>query len=165
MVNGLCNHFRSMSGFLAFSLVLLVVLYASQIDNINAINQSLSLANQTSGNDNYTSALIMRTDKTVYNLGELVKFLISNTGTKPLVYPDSTLGLVIKNLNTNTTYSVYSVPRPTTLKPNETMVLLHYYQKKTTNNTNAPPGVYAGYLPSEVSPICLTFRIVLSSNH
>ena len=163
MVNGSCNHFRSMSGFLAFSLVLLVVLYASQIDNINAINQSLSLANQTSGNDNYTSALIMRTDKTVYNLGELVKFLISNTGTKPLVYPDSTLGLVIKNLNTNTTYSVYSVPRPTTLKPNETMVVP--WSQNSTNNTNAPPGVYAGYLPSEVSPISVTFRIVLSSNH
>ena len=163
MVNRSCNHYRSMSDFLVFSLVLLMVLYASQIDNINAINQSLSLANQTSGNDNNTSALIMRTDKTVYNPGELVKFLISNTGMKPLVYPDSTLGLVIKNVNTNTTYPVYSVPRPTTLKPNENLVVT--WAQNSTNSTNAPPGVYAGYLPSEVSPITVTFRIVLSSNH
>src|SRR4029078_11130727 len=174
MVNPLRIYYSSMSSLLGFSLVLLLVSYTSHIGDTRAIDKSILATNQTTNqinsqttstskpetiSGNNTASLIMRTDKTVYNPGEIVKFIISNTGAKPVIFPDSALGLTVKNVETNMTYPINSVPSPTTLKPDESKVIT--WGQTSANNTNAPPGVYVAYLPAEVSPISVTFRITL----
>src|SRR6185436_11604090 len=61
--------------------------------------QGQTFQNGTSNEDNPT--LIMTTDKTIYSPGETVNFTMTNTGEEPLTFPNSALGLLIRNLATN----------------------------------------------------------------
>jgi hypothetical protein len=58
--------------------------------------------------DAATNARVLQltTDKPEYNRGETVTFTARNLGSERLVFPDSALGIEIKNIDTGTSYSI-----------------------------------------------------------
>jgi hypothetical protein len=67
------------------------------------MQESLSQLNAT-GNESLT----ISTDKPFYKIGELVNITINNTGTDPLTFPNSILGLQIENSVTHEKYPLYA---------------------------------------------------------
>ena len=155
-----------------FSFLLLGGLIAN---DINAQNESKltspQSANQIGVNTNYhgnftpvsgaknqnNSALIVTTDKTVYSPGETVNITISNTGEKPLIFPNSALGLTLKSIQTNETYPIFSAQVITTLYPNDSRSVT--WDQIGLNGTQVPSGDYIASLGSGSSEDEVIFSI------
>lgn len=118
--------------------------------------QGQTLQNGTSNEDNLT--LIMTTDKTIYSPGETVNFTMTNTGEEPLTFPNSALGLLIRNLATNESYPIYSAQVITTLNPNESSSVI--WDPVAANGNSSPPGDYIASLRSGSSTTNVIFTIV-----
>jgi hypothetical protein len=136
-------------------------IYAQNESNIispqetNPGEQGQTLQNGTSNEDNLT--LIMTTDKTIYSPGETVNFTMTNTGEEPLTFPNSALGLMIRNLATNESYPIYSAQVLTTLNPNESSSVI--WDPVASNGNPVPPGDYIASLSSESSTTTVIFSI------
>ena len=59
--------------------------------------------------------LTVRTDKETYSPGEVVNIIVKNSGTEPLTFPNSALGLKIENNITHEKYPIFSAQVITTL--------------------------------------------------
>ena len=118
--------------------------------------QGQTFQNGTSNEDNLT--LIMTTDKTIYSLGETVNFTMTNAGEEPLTFPNSALGLLIRNLATNESYPIYSAQVITTLNPNESSSVI--WDPVASNGNPVPPGDYIASLRSGSSTTNVIFSIV-----
>src|SRR5262245_32273940 len=59
-------------------------------------------------NETQTQALSISTDKKSYNFGEVVNITVKNTGTDPLTFPNSALGLNIENSVTHEKYPIFA---------------------------------------------------------
>lgn len=118
--------------------------------------QGQTFQNGTSNIDNLT--LIMTTDKTVYSPRETVNFTMTNTGDEPLTFPNSALGLMIRNLATNESYPIYSAQVITTLNPNESSSVI--WDPVASNGNPVPPGDYIASLRSGSSTTNVIFSIV-----
>jgi hypothetical protein len=118
--------------------------------------QGQTFQNGTSNIDNLT--LIMTTDKTIYSPGETVNFTMTNTGEEPLTFPNSALGLMIRNLATNESYPIYSAQVITTLNPNESSSVI--WDPVASNGNPVPPGDYIASLRSGSSTTNVIFSIV-----
>ena len=118
--------------------------------------QGQTFQNETSNEDNLT--LIMTTDMTIYSPGETVNITMTNTGEEPLTFPNSALGLMIRNLATNESYPIYSAQVITTLNPNESSSVI--WDPVASNGNPVPPGDYIASLSSESSPTNVIFSIV-----
>ena len=55
------------------------------------------------------------TDKPIYKMGEIVNITVTNTGTDPLTFPDSNLGLAVENSITHEKFPLYAAQVITTL--------------------------------------------------
>jgi hypothetical protein len=118
--------------------------------------QGQTFQNGTSNEDNLT--LIMTTDKTIYSPGETVNFTMTNTGEEPLTFPNSALGLLIRNLETNESYPIYSAQVITTLNPNESSSVI--WDPVAANGNPVPPGDYIASVGSGSSTTNVIFSIV-----
>jgi hypothetical protein len=82
----------------------------------------ISMDNQSNTQPS-TIPLQITTDKQAYRLGEIVKIEIKNDGNQTLIFPDASLGLIIKNTDTGKTYGLSAAQVMTDLKPNEKKLL------------------------------------------
>jgi hypothetical protein len=57
---------------------------------------------------NESEAVNITTERKVYNLGDIVKMTVNNSGTQPLTFSNSTIQVVVKSLDTNQSYPVSS---------------------------------------------------------
>ena len=118
--------------------------------------QGQTFQNGTSIQNNLT--LIMTTDQTIYSSGETVNFTMTNTGEEPLTFPNSALGLMIRNLATNESYPIYSAQVITTLNPNESSSVI--WDPVASNGNPVPPGDYVASLSPGPSSTNVIFSIV-----
>jgi len=118
--------------------------------------QGQTFQNETSNEENLT--FIMTTDKTVYSPGEKVNFTMTNTGEEPLTFPNSALGLMIRNLLTNESYPIYSAQVITTLNPNESSSVI--WDQESSNGSPVPLGDYIGSIRSGSASTDVTFSII-----
>jgi hypothetical protein len=58
-----------------------------------------------------------------YKLGETVIFIVKNAGNQSLTFPDTALGLKIKNIDTAESYRLVSAQIMTELKPRESKTI------------------------------------------
>jgi len=117
--------------------------------------QGQTIQNGTSNNDN---PLIMTTDQNIYSPGETVNITMTNTGEEPLTFPNSALGLMIRNLATNESYPIYSAQVITTLNPNESSSVI--WDTVASNGNPVPPGDYIASVRSGSSTTNVIFSIV-----
>jgi hypothetical protein len=104
------------------------------------------------------TSLIMTTDQTIYSPGEAVNFTMTNTGEEPLTFPNSALGLMIRNLATNESYPIYSAQVITTLNPNESSSVI--WDTVASNGNPVLPGDYIASVRSGSSTTNVIFSIV-----
>jgi hypothetical protein len=64
------------------------------------------------------------TDKTIYKPRELVAITVKNDGNYTLTFPDSALGLKIRNLETGEVYKLIAAQVLTELSPDESKVII-----------------------------------------
>ena len=117
--------------------------------------QGQTIQNGTSNNDN---PLIMTTDQNIYSPGETVNITMTNTGEEPLTFPNSALGLMIRNLATNESYPIYSAQVITTLNPNESSSVI--WDTVASNGNLVPLGDYIASVMSGSSTTNVIFSIV-----
>lgn len=169
------NYFGTKPSKIAIGLFSFLLLGSLIANDINAQNESKltspQSANQIGVNTNYhgnstpvsgaknqySSALIVTTDKTVYSPGETVNITISNTGEKPLIFPNSALGLTIRSIQTNETYPIFSAQVITTLNPNDSRSVT--WDQIRLNGTQVPSGDYIASLGSGSSEDEVIFSI------
>jgi hypothetical protein len=82
----------------------------------------ISMDNQSNTQPS-TIPLQITTDKQAYRSGEIVKIEIKNDGNQTLIFPDVSLGLIIKNIDTGKTYGLPAAQVMTDLEPNEKKLL------------------------------------------
>ena len=133
------------SSSLSLIFFLLNDIYAQNESNITSPQvpnqggeQGQTFQNGTSNNDN---PLIMTTDQNIYSPGETVNITMTNTGEEPLTFPNSALGLMIRNLATNESSSVIWDP-------------------VASNGNPVPPGDYIASVMSGSSTTNVIFSIV-----
>ena len=117
--------------------------------------QGQTIQNGTSNNDN---PLIMTTDQNIYSPGETVNITMTNTGEEPLTFPNSALGIMIRNLATNESYPIYSAQVITTLNPNESSSVI--WDPVASNGNPVPLGDYIASVGSGSSTTNVIFSRV-----
>jgi hypothetical protein len=150
------------SSSLSLIFFLLNDIYAQNESNITSPQvpnqggeQGQTFQNGTSNNDN---PLIMTTDQNIYSPGETVNITMTNTGEEPLTFPNSALGLMIRNLATNESYPIYSAQVITTLNPNESSSVI--WDTVASNGNPVPLGDYIASVRSGSSTTNVIFSIV-----
>jgi hypothetical protein len=150
------------SSSLSLIFFLLNDIYAQNESNITSPQvpnqggeQGQTFQNGTSNNDN---PLIMTTDQNIYSPGETVNITMTNTGEEPLTFPNSALGLMIRNLATNESYPIYSAQVITTLNPNESSSVI--WDIVASNGNPVIPGDYIASVRSGSSTTNVIFSIV-----
>ena len=73
--------------------------------------------------------LEITTDKETYGPGETVRITVTNTGNEPLEFPNSALGLEIRNAETGEVYPLESAQVVTTLQPGESRTFEFTYEE------------------------------------
>jgi hypothetical protein len=86
--------------------------------------------------DNRGKALELTTDKSEYSKGETVTFTVKNLGSETLVFPDSALGISIKNLDSGESYGIVAAQVLTPLEGDQSK------QISWQDARNAPAGNY-----------------------
>jgi hypothetical protein len=132
-------------------------IYAQNESNIISPQEPNQVGEQRQIFQNGTS-LIMTTDQTIYSPGETVNFTMTNTGEEPLTFPNSALGLMIRNLATNESYPIYSAQVITTLNPNESSSVI--WDTVASNGNPVLPGDYIASVRSGSSTTNVIFSIV-----
>jgi hypothetical protein len=131
-------------------------IYAQNESNIISPQEPNQVGEQGQILQNGTS-LIMTTDQTIYSPGETVNFTMTNTGEEPLTFPNSALGLMIRNLATNESYPIYSAQVITTLNPNESSSVI--WDIVASNGNPVLPGDYIASVRSGSSTTNVIFSI------
>ncbi len=73
--------------------------------------------------------LEITTDKETYGPGDTVRITVTNTGNEPLEFPNSALGLEIRNVETGEVYPLVSAQVVTTLQPGESRTFEFTYEE------------------------------------
>ena len=130
-------------------------------------NNSNSSQNETStANDSLPAGetknsnqdmLDIETDKKTYNSGEIITILITNKGSDELTFPNSALGLTIKNLASNELYPILSSQVITILGPGDSKSLR--WDQIGVNGNQAPTGNYSASVNSDIGTAQITFSI------
>ena len=130
-------------------------------NNSNTSQNETSIANDSllageTKNSNQ-DMLDIETDKKTYNPGEIISILITNKGSDELTFPNSALGLTIKNLASNELYPILSSQVITILGPGDSKSLR--WDQIGVNGNQAPPGNYSASVDSNVGTAQTTFSI------
>lgn len=123
--------------------------------NETSIVNDSSLAGETKNSNE--EMLDIETDKQTYNAGEIVSILITNKGSGELTFPNSALGLTIKNLASNELYPILSSQVITILGPGDSKSLR--WDQIGVNGNHAPAGNYSASVDSDIGTAQTTFSI------
>ena len=123
--------------------------------NETSIANDSSLAGETKNSNE--EMLDIETDKQTYNAGEIVNILITNKGSGELTFPNSALGLTIKNLASNELYPILSSQVITILGPGDSKSLR--WDQIGVNGNQAPAGNYSASVDSDIGTAQTTFSI------
>ena len=99
----------------------------------------------------------IKTDKQLYNPGEKVTISINNTGSEQLTFPNSALGLTIRNLASNELYPILSSQVITILSPGDSKSL--EWDQIGNDGNQAPSGNYTASVNSGINSAETTFSI------
>ena len=123
--------------------------------NETSIANDSSLAGETKNSNE--EMLDIETDKQTYNAGEIVSILITNKGSGELTFPNSALGLTIKNLASNELYPILSSQVITIIGPGDSKSLR--WDQIGVNGNQAPAGNYSASVDSDIGTAQTTFSI------
>lgn len=123
--------------------------------NETSIVNDSSLAGETKNSNE--EMLDIETDKQTYNAGEIVSILITNKGSGELTFPNSALGLTIKNLASNELYPILSSQVITILGPGDSKSLR--WDQIGVNGNQVPAGNYSASVDSDIGTSQTTFSI------
>jgi hypothetical protein len=101
--------------------------------------------------------LDIETDKQTYDAGEIVSILITNNGSEELTFPNSALGLTIKNMASNELYPILSSQVITILDPGDSKSLR--WDQMGVNGNQVPTGNYSASVDSDIGTAQTTFSI------
>ncbi|MDW0137272.1 MAG: hypothetical protein QOK84_06775 [Nitrososphaeraceae archaeon] len=130
-------------------------------NNSNRSQNETNLANGTLLNGEFKNSIqdtiSITTDKSTYNPGEIVSISIANNGSEQLTFPNSALGLTIRNLATNELYPILSSQVITILGPGDSKSLR--WDQMGIDGTQAPSGNYTASVNSDINTAETTFSI------
>lgn len=130
-------------------------------NNSNSSSNETNIANDTllTGETNNTiqDDVAIETDKQTYNPGEIVSISITNNGSEELTFPNSALGLKIRNLASDELFPILSSQVITILGPGDSKSLR--WDQMGVNGNQAPSGNYSATVTSDISEAQTTFSI------
>lgn len=133
----------------------------SIVNNSNNVQNETNLANDTLVNgeikNSISDIINITTDKQTYNPGEIVSISIKNLGSEQLTFPNSALGLKIKNLATNELYPILSSQVITILGPGDLKSL--QWDQIGIDGNQAPSGNYSASVNSGINTAETSFSI------
>jgi hypothetical protein len=133
----------------------------SMPNNSNSSQNETNIPNDTlltGGTNNSNQDMIdIHTDKQTYNPGEIVGIMITNKGSAELTFPNSALGLKIRNLASNELYPILSSQVITILGPGDSKSLR--WDQIGINGIQAPSGNYTASVNSDIATTQTTFSI------
>ena len=134
---------------------------ASSILNNSNGSQNQTNLNATSslngGLNNFRDMINITTDKQIYNTGEKVNISIKNIGTEQLTFPNSALGLTIRNVASKELYPILSSQVITILSPGDSKSL--EWDQMGNDGNQAPSGNYSASVKSGINSAETTFSI------
>ena len=134
---------------------------ASSITNDSIVQNETNLDNITSLNGEIKNSIQdminITTDKQIYNPGEKVSISIKNMGSEELSFPNSALGLTLRNLASNELYPILSSQVITILSPGDSKSLV--WDQIGLNGNQAPSGNYTASVNSGINTAQTTFSI------
>ena len=133
----------------------------STTNNSNSSQNETSMANDTmptgQTNNSVQDMIDIKTDKLTYNPGEIVSIMITNKGSAELTFPNSALGLTIRNVGSNELYPILSSQVITILGPGDSKSLR--WDQVGINGNQAPSGNYSASVNSDITTAQTTFSI------
>jgi hypothetical protein len=133
----------------------------SIVNNSNNVQNETNLANDTLVNgeikNSISDIINITTDKQTYNPGEIVSISIKNLGSEQLTFPNSALGLKIKNLASNELYPILSSQVITILGPGDSKSL--QWDQIGIDGNQAPSGNYSASVNSGINTAETSFSI------
>jgi hypothetical protein len=127
----------------------------------NSSQYETNIANDTlltGGTNNSNQDMVdIKTDKQTYNPGEIVGIMITNKGSAELTFPNSALGLTIRNLASNELYPILSSQVITILGPGDSKSLR--WDQIGINGNQVPSGNYSASVNSDIATAQTTFSI------
>jgi hypothetical protein len=133
----------------------------SSITNDSIVQNETNLDNITSLNGEIKNSIQdminITTDKQIYNPGEKVSISIKNMGSEELTFPNSALGLTLRNLASNELYPILSSQVITILSPGDSKSLV--WDQIGLNGNQAPSGNYTASVNSGINTAQTTFSI------
>ena len=133
---------------------------SSILNNSNGSQNQTNLGNTTSLNgefNNMADMINITTDKKIYNPGEKVNISIKNIGTEQLTFPNSALGLTIRNLESKELYPILSSQVITILSPGDSKSL--EWDQMGKDGNQSPSGNYSASVKSGINSADTTFSI------
>jgi hypothetical protein len=121
----------------------------TNLDNITSLNGEIKNSIQDMIN--------ITTDKQIYNPGEKVSISIKNMGSEQLTFPNSALGLTLRNLASNELYPILSSQVITILSPGDSKSLV--WDQMGIDGNQAPSGNYTASVNSGINTAQTTFSI------
>ena len=133
----------------------------SIVNDSNNVQNETNLANDTFVNgeikNSISDIINITTDKQTYNPGEIVSISIKNLGSEQLTFPNSALGLKIKNLASNELYPILSSQVITILGPGDSKSL--QWDQIGIDGNQAPSGNYSASVNSGINTAETSFSI------
>lgn len=133
----------------------------SIVNNSNNVQNETNLANDTLVNgeikNSISDIINITTDNQTYNPGEIVSISIKNLGSEQLTFPNSALGLKIKNLASNELYPILSSQVITILGPGDSKSLR--WDQIGIDGNQAPSGNYSASVNSGINTAETSFSI------
>lgn len=133
----------------------------SLTNNSSSTSNETNIANDTlltgETNNSTQDVVAIETDKQTYNAGEIISISITNKGSEELTFPNSALGLKIRNLASDELYPILSSQVITILGPGDSKSLR--WDQMGVNGNQAPPGNYSASVSSDISEAQTTFSI------
>ncbi|CAN5604350.1 hypothetical protein BH18THE1_BH18THE1_07870 [soil metagenome] len=133
----------------------------SIVNNSNNVQNETNLANHTLVNgeikNSMSDIINITTDKQIYNSGEIVGISIKNLGSEQLTFPNSALGLKIRNLASNELYPILSSQVITILGPGDSKSL--QWDQIGIDGNQAPSGNYSVSVNSGINTAETSFSI------
>ena len=130
-------------------------------NNSNRSQNETNLANGTLLNGEMMNStqdtISITTDKSTYNPGEIVSISIANNGSEDLTFPNSALGLTIRNQATNELSPILSSQVITILGPGDSKSLR--WDQMGIDGTQVPSGNYTASVNSDINTAETIFSI------
>jgi hypothetical protein len=131
-------------------------------NNSNSSQNETNIANDTlltgqTNNSGQDMMIDIKTDKQTYNPGEIVSIMITNKGSAELTFPNSALGLTIRDLASNELYPILSSQVITILGPGDSKSLR--WDQIGVNGNQAPSGNYSASVNSDIASAQTAFSI------